>query len=499
MSDGMGAGTSTAGIGHRTLAGATRVLFAESLVFPTGIVTIAFLTRQLGAEGYGIYSLAAAVVGWFEWTVAALFARATIKLVGDREDWRPIATRILQLNLAISAIVTAALWVLAPAAAAWLGEPLLARPIRLFALDIPLFTLAYVHRNILTGLGHFGLRAGAVAARWIARLLLIVALVSLGLSTTGAILGSLGASLVEFLIVRRYDRPRLIQRTHAPVRPLYAYALPLFLFAVSARICQQIDLFALKALGSSTVEAGFYAAAQNMSFVPGVVGVAFTPVLLSALARLLREGAVEHARRLGRDSLRLVLLLVPFAAMTAGASEEIAQFVFGGSFRAAAPLLAILIFPSVASVMTAIATTILTAAGKPTWPFALVAPLVPLSIAGHLVAIPRWGALGAAGVTTAAGLLGAAAALAAVYHLWWILPPVSTLVRAAAISFVVYAAALLWPTPSWLLILKLAMLSAVIPSTFWFLREFDGRELKLVRSLLLPPRTARGEGGVPAP
>jgi hypothetical protein len=65
----------------RTLDGAVRVFLADGLLLPSGLLTAAFLARQLGAEEYGVFALAAATVAWAEWSVASLFARATYKLV----------------------------------------------------------------------------------------------------------------------------------------------------------------------------------------------------------------------------------------------------------------------------------------------------------------------------------------------------------------------------------------------------------------------------------
>lgn len=471
-------------IGRQTLAGTARIFLADALILPTGLITVAFLTRRLGTDGYGLLSLASVLIAWVEWTVVSLFARATIRLIGESRAWKPLATRVLQLNLAVSLTVTAGLWLVAPAVAAGLDEPRLAFFLRLFALDIPLFVLAYTHGNIITGIGEYALRAQGIAARWLARLILVVVFVSLGLSVKGAILGSIGASLVELLVVRRYDRPRLFERARAPTRVLYAYALPLFLYTLSLTIYHKVDLFALKALRSTTAEVGLYAAAQNMSLVPGLFAAAFTPLLLSTLSRLIRDEARDHARDMGRDSLRLALLLLPFAAMTAGASGEIVRFLFGAPFGPAGPLVALLIFAGVAAVMTSVATTILTAGSKPSWPLRLVGPLVPLSILGHLGAIPRWGGMGAAAVTTVAAFLGAAATLGAVHRLWGILPPASTLWRSAAIGLGAYASAVLWPAVSWLLVVKISLISGAIPMAYWLLGEFSQRELELARSLL---------------
>lgn len=464
---------------------------AEALIFPTGLVTSAFLTRNLGAEGYGLFSLAAMLVAWIEWTLAALFTKPTIRSVRLAADWKPLGTRILHLDLAAGVSAMAALWLFAPALAEVLNAPRLAGPLRLFAVDIPIFTYVAVHRSMLTGLGAFGLRATAVATRWMARLVLILLLVGAGLSVTGAILASIGASLAELVVARRYDRAPLLAWPRVSTQPFLAYAWPLFLAALATHVYKEIDLFALKALGGTLAETGFYAGARNLSIVTSVFTAAFSPLLLATLSRLMRDGDTEHARDMGRDSVRLILLLVPFAALVAGAPGEIVRLVLGDGFAPAGPLLAWLIFAGLAGALVAVGNTILIAGSRPRWALALALPLVPLAILGHLYAIPRWGPIGAAGVTTLTGCLGGAASLAAVHRAWSILPPAASVARSAGLALAAYLVASTWATPGWTVVLKLAAVSTAIPLVFLVMGEFTPRERSLGRSLLSLDRLGR--------
>jgi len=470
--------------GRHTLDGTVRVFLAEALLLPTGLITAAFLTRRLGPEHYGLFVLAVTLVAWIEWGITSIFSRAAIKFVGESEDWRPVGTTLMRLHLAASAGAMLLLWLLAIPIAGWLNEPVLAPYLCLFALDIPLHSLSQAHRNILIGIGGFRQRALTSAGRWISRLLLIVLLVELGLSVPGAILGSIGASLVELAIGRWYVRPALFSRSSFPVRQLWDYAGPLFLSALSLSCYSRLDLFILKALGGTAGQAGIYGAAQNLSLLPGIFALALSPLLLSTLSRLLHAGDAGLAKEMGRHAMRAVLWLLPVAAMIAGAAPEIVQLFFGPLFLPAAPLLAVLIFGAVASVMLSVATSILIAVGKPGWTFALAAPLVPLAVAGHLMVIPRLGAIGASFVTTLLAILGALATVLAVYRLWRILPPAGTLWRSVLACGLAFALAALWPAPGLLLLVKLPVIGVVIVLAFKVLREFNAHEIALARSVL---------------
>lgn len=482
---------------QRILDGTILVFLSELLMLPTGIITAGFLTRRLGSGDYGLWTLAVTLVTWIEWGVTSVFSRATIKVVGDADDWRPVAAVVLRLHLGVSLAVTLALWLLATPIAALFKEPTLASYLRLMALDVPVFSLAFAHRHILIGIGGFRQRAYASAGRWIARMLLIVLFVALGFLVTGAILGCIGASLVELTLCRFYIRPSLFCRSTFPARQLWDYALPLFLFGLTLRFYDKLDLFALKALGGTAAQAGFYGAAQNLALLPGIFAVSYSPLLLSTLTRTLRDGRLDEAREMGRKSLRVVLWMLPFAGMAAGIASEIVRLIFGSHFLPAAPLLSVLIFGALGLVMLSVTTSILIAVGKPGWTLGLMGPLIPIAVVGHLLLIPRFGAVGAACVSAFVAGLGGLASVAAVYRLWRILPPAATLWRSLLIGGVAYVFCALWHTPHLWLLLKLPAVTLLILLMFLALGEFSTDEVAPLRSALRWQTTSPNKFGRP--
>ena len=466
------------------LGGTIRIFLAEALLLPTGILTAAFLTRKLGAEGYGLFTLAATIVSWVGWSLTSIFTRATIKFVGETEDWRPVGATVLRLHLWVGGGAMLLIWLLADGVAMLLREDAIAGYLRLFALDIPLFCLAYAHRSILVGVGGFSQRAIATASRWMARLVLILLLVEMGISIWGAILGSVGASLVELVICRFYIRPSLFARSNFPVQKLWDYGVPLFLFALSMRLYEKLDLFALKILGGTAAQAGFYGAAQNLSLIPGIFSLAFAPLLLSTLTRTLYAGDRIAAKKISRDAMRAVFLMLPFAGMTAGAAPEIVRLIFGKAFLPAAPLLAVLIFGALALAMISITTAILTAAGKPDWTFILTAPLLPLAIVGYRWLIPQLGAIGASIVFTSCASLGALVTVLAVYRLLQVLPPHQTIWRTILVCGLAHAIATYWSVVGFWLVLKLLAIAFVILLALLLLGEFTKSEISSISSMI---------------
>ncbi|MDB9529346.1 oligosaccharide flippase family protein [Oscillatoria sp. CS-180] len=487
--------SSTAKTNRQILDGTLWVFLAEGLILPTGLITAGFLTRRLGQEGYGLFTLASVLVAWIEWSITSIFSRTTIKFVGEAEDWRSIGTLVLRLHLALSVGITLLVWLLAPAIAASFHEPALGQYLRLLSLDIPVFSMASAQRNILIGRGKFRERALATAGRWTLRLLLIVLLVGLGFSVTGAILGTIGASVVELVIATCFAPTAWFKRVDFPMRSLFGYAIPLFCFAMAMRLYDKLDLIILKLLGGSAEESGLYGAAQNLAFIPTILSISFSPLLLSSLSRLLAAGELVQAKELARHALRLVIGLLPIGAITIATAPAIVKLIYGDAFLPTAPILSVLIFSSLGLMMISIGTTILTAADRPKTPFLIAAPLLPLAICCHWWAIPRLNTLGAAWVTALVAQVGAGAMVIAIYRLWHIWPPISTFLRSLLVCGAIYAVAMHWSASGFWLLPQLILLALLVPIGFLSLGEFSRREVALMGSLLLGflPTTVKGK------
>ncbi len=467
------------GVTARTLDGTVRVFLAEALILPTGLLTAAYLTRKLGPADYGVLSLAVSLVAWLQWSLSSFFTRASIQVVGESADWRPVGAVLLRVHLlsggVLAVLVAAAAWPVANA----LREPQLTGYLLLLAPEVVLSAVVAAHRNLMVGTGQYTPRAVVSAARWLSRLALIVLFVEWSGSVAGALLGNVLASAVELIACRRFIRPGWRVKPGAfPIERLLRPAVPLFLGALCLRIFDKLDLFALKLLGGTAADAGYYVAAQNLAFVPSLVSISFSPLLLSSLCRLGREGATVEARELVRRTVCVSLWLIPAGAIAAGSAGGIVRTVYGSQFHASAPLFALLIGASIALVFVSVHTALLTAAEKSLWTFWLTLPLLPMACAGYPLCIPPFGLRGAALVTLGAAVVTAGATVFITYRTWKCPPAAAHWVRAFAGGFLFWHLATGWPVEGWLLLVKLSVLVLTLPVYLWLTGEFNSSERK---------------------
>ena len=471
--------------GRHLMDGTARTFLAGLLLPLTGLITAAFLTRRLGTDGYGLLVLAATLFGWFELSINALFSRATIKFVGEAPDWSPVGMTAIRLHVMTGAAGGLFLALLSFPLAWLLHEPRIVPYIGLYALHLPISSLSQAHQNILIGIGQFRHRALSNAGRWLARLVLILLLVDLGLSVSGAILGSLGAALIELAVARHGLRLPFLGELRVAIRPFYDLGLVLGVASLCHLVFSSLSLIMLKVLGGTIHQVGIYGAAQNLAILPGLFGAAFSPLLLSTVNRLIAEGKMDQAKDIGRGAMRIVMGLLPFGALAAGAAPEIVTWVFGRSFEDAGPILAWLIFGAVAFVMVPVAAVIATASGAVRFTLYLSGPLVLVAGMANYILIPSFGAGGGAMATVLCQFIAAALSVYMIHYVWSIAPPVETLWRSLVISALAYTLAIVWPVSGILVLAKLAGISAVILLSYLALREFSAEEMVAAR-LFLP-------------
>jgi O-antigen/teichoic acid export membrane protein len=432
---------------------------------------------------FGLFALALRLVSWIEWTCLSVFYSAIVKFTSEEDDWRAVGTTVLRLYLVVGGGIGALLWIMSSPLARAFNEPAMATYLKLFAIDIPIFSLFSVNSSMLEGRGLFKERAWIGSSYWIARLALVILFVEMGLSVNGAIIGVVGASIGGLSISRVFVRPPVFSGATFPMRRLLGFSAPVFMSSLSLRMFR-LDVIALKVLGATAAQVGFYSAGQSLSIHTSLLSGALSPSLLSTLSRLIKQGDESKAKDIGRTAMRLVIWLLPFAAMTAGAATEIVVLVFGKEFVSAGPVLAFLIFAAVGFIGTTMARAIIVAIGRPGWTFLVIGPVLPIAFIGYLILIPRMGGVGAAMVTAFTTCSAAVASFLAVYKIWGILPPAKTFWKSALCSGLALSIAVFWPVSGLMVILKLVAIVFAIFIAFLLLGDFTDGEVDLIRTLV---------------
>lgn len=448
----------------RVLAdGAVRGFAAEMLLLPTGLVTAAVLARVLGPADYGRFSLAASIVGWVTLSTIAILGRAAIKVISESADWRPIAATLLRARLVIGFAATALLIVLASVLASAFDARALAPLLQVFAVDVMLANLVRAHRETLTAIGQYRAVARLSMLRWLIRMVLIVAFVWWYRSVMAAVAATVLTTFIELLLARHRVHMPWRHAERSSMRALWTVAAPLLVFGLAFQLHTRVDLFAVTVLqrhvASVAQQTGWFGAAQNLAVAPGLFMMTVAPLLLATLGRLQRDGEHASAIVMSRDVLRVTTALLPGAAVVAVCASELVTVIFGANFLGAAPLLGPLFAGGLALCILAVAISILTAADRTVAVSQLGLLLLGSAVLGHLLIVPRYGAVGAAWSTLFSSSSTCLVSLWAVHRTWQV-HAIPTLLRSGVLGGLLCGAGVLVVTTTWWgLVLKLSVLS----------------------------------------
>ncbi len=464
--------------------GTIKVLAAEGLLIPAGVVTAAYLGRSLGPAGYGLYSVAASLVVTLEWAIAALFNRTIVKLVSESADWKPVGASLVRLQTGVGAALGLLLWLGASRLAALFSEPQLAPLLQWFALEVPIAAASNASRNVLTGRGRYGARALAGAARSVSRPIFVIAFVAAGWSIAGAVVGSVVSTLAAYLVVQALARVPWRAGGRLPLRHVGRIALPMFVVALGVRFIDKLGLIATKLLGGSGQEAGFYAAAQNFSLAPSLFAMSLTPLLLASVASAYARREPESAERLGREGYRATILLMPWAGLLVGAAPEILRFVYGAGFEPAASLAGPLVIAGLAFALVSVSTALLLAGDRARLASTCLWPVLPAAVVAHALVVPAYGPFGAALVTAVSASVSLGASLVVVRATLGISPPMGSALRSSVVTVVTVALAAGWSTQGPWLLVKAIVGSAVAIGLLTVAGELSRGDFNRARTVL---------------
>ncbi len=466
--------------GRQLVVGSIQGFIGSAVSLPTGIITAAFLSRQLGPELYGDLTVVCFIIIFIEAAITLGFERAAVKLTVESTPWQESATGVLQVQLIISILAALVVITAAPRISGWMNAGDIAFYLQVYAVGIPVTGMGKIHKAILIGRGHFKLKAWLDGSYWVLRLALVIFLFLVRPSVTAVLIANIISVAVVLSAARIFVKPAIFSvPAGTEIAKLWLYTWPLYFFTMCIHLGQAMDLILVKA-GLPAGNAGFFAAAKNLTIVPGLVTLGMAPVLLSKLSGLLAEDCGSQARHLLESSIRFVVCLLPFAGMSAGAAGEVVQLIYGARFIPATSLLAVLIFGAVGLTLTQVNAAGLIAAGKTRLPLSIMGPLVPMTAIAYVQCIERFGAVGAAVVTTVASVLTATLTALAVRRAWCLPPRVFLWVKSGMLTVIAFLAAQMWATPGSMLLVKLMLISIGIVVAFWglgelsFLSEPDG-------------------------
>jgi len=374
-----------------------------------GRFVIAFLlARVLGAEQFGIYSLA----------LSAAAIVSTISLLGmDDAVLRNIAVHAshkdeeglwgtLQLTigftLTMSIILGAGLYIFAePIAENLFSEPLLVPMLHLVAMIIPILTLSEM--LLFATRGFTRMDYGVIARDFIQipiRFVLLCILVFINLNAFTAMItfgvADLTASIVlVYFLNKEFPLKRPFNSAKRDVRGLLNFSLPFWFSDILNTVRNNIQVMMLGSLSTIT-SAGIFTIVSRVNLLSIITYRSVQTSIRPIIAELQSKNKWHDVGRLYQTSTRWALLVnIPMTLIMILYSEEI-LLIFGESFVEGGMALTILAVSEFVKVLTGMSGTIIDMSGLNRLKMVNTVIQVVLVVGINVYLIPRWGLLGAA-------------------------------------------------------------------------------------------------------
>lgn len=371
------------------------------------VITL-LLARLLGAEQYGVYSLALSVAAITS-TVSMLglddAVMRYVAIYSSRRDesglWGALQVS-LGTSLILGVMLGAALFLLAEIISVNLfHEPQLTPLIRLISIVIPFLTLSEM--LMFATRGFKKMEYSVIAENFVQltlRLVLIVVLGMIGLNPYLAVIvfgiSDIAASIVlVFFLNKEFPLRRPLNTARRDTREIYNFALP---FWVSDLINTFRGHFQTILLGSLTTvtSAGIFAVVNKVNLLGHMSYRSIQTSSQPIIAELQSNGEWEQVGRLYKTISRWALTLnIPLILIMMLFPKQLLG-MFGSSFTEGSSALMILALAELAIVITGMSGPIIDMTGHNKLKMVNSVTQVIISLGMNILLIPRWGLLGAA-------------------------------------------------------------------------------------------------------
>lgn len=367
-----------------------------------GYATYVVVARAFTTAEFGVYGVLSSIINVLNTVVGTGTNQGISRLVSRHPDagpwilmrgfwWSSVATLGLGIGLGSAAALIASL----------LHDPSLGPLLQIAAVVPGMYAFNAIYAGYLNGVGALARQGFAIIALAVARAALIGAAALLGYGIEGTLYGAGLAALIAAACARALagsppGAGRLELRFTGFSRMMLSFAsVSLLLQLVLAS-----DILLVKSLtrgGVADEQAGLYTAAQSIARIPYFLLLGVSQMVYPKLsARWAGNGAIAARTTSSFVLSGLCVVLAGILAVTLPLSDAVVSVVYPARYAASAGLLGWLLAGSAALSLAEASLTMLSGAGGPRRPAAVLAVALASQLALGLFLVPRHGAAGAA-------------------------------------------------------------------------------------------------------
>jgi len=465
--------------------GTLYLMSAQVVLMGTGYVMHFVLGRNLGPDLYGIFGVVLYLTLMLREIFLPGFSQAVSKYTAENNKLAfPIIVEGIKIQLILSIFIFLLYFSLSGFVANLLSDVRLVPYLRLSAFIIPLYGIYSVFCGSLNGLRKFKVQSLIWALRGVARAGFVIALVFLGFSVGGAVLGLVLAAFVMMLIAWYLGRLGSTPGTFQSSK-LIGFGIPIIIYSSALFLLLDVDLLFVKGLLLENAAVGLYTSAKTLARVPYFIFNALSHSLFPSISRSFSVKDIALTKKYINQSLRYTaMILVPIASVVSGTAESLVRTVYSSGFAGAGTPLSILIFGiSIFSVFM-ILSTIIMATGRPKISMIIALGIVPINIVLNYMLIPRYELVGAALATLVSFLGGLCVAAVYIYVKFKTLMSIFSLLRISAASVIIFIISIKLSFTGMALAGEYIVLFALYVALLFFFGEIRREDMRIAKDIL---------------
>jgi O-antigen/teichoic acid export membrane protein len=318
-----------------------------------------FIARLLGSDLYGLYAIALTspnlITIFRDWGVPSAMIRYASQYRAEQRatEVRSIIMAGLVFEIAMGLALTVASLTLSNYLAINVfNRPTIAPLIQVASFSIFSTSLISAATAAFTGSDRMELNSIMIICQSVVKTALMIALVALGLGTSGAVIGFTISALIAGLIgmlftwfifknLPRQDHFKL--EIKAYITEMLKYGVPLSLSTIVAGSLAQYYAFLLPIFVLDNAVIGNYGIAQNFVVLISFFATPITTMLFPAFSKLDFQKDKETLKNVYQFSIKYAsLLVVPVATLVMSLSDPAVSTIFGSTYEKASLFLALL-------------------------------------------------------------------------------------------------------------------------------------------------------------
>lgn len=371
------------------------LLLSRAGGYPLALLNSVIIARALGAEALGAYAYAMGLAALFgllpNLGISTLLTR-TLARVPDG------GAGIVAAAVRAQALLAGGVLLLIPTFASLLPtQPVPIGYAVLAAVQLCVGTLSWPYLAILAGRARYDRLAIVELAAGVTGTASVLVAAALSGTVLAFLLAHVAAAGLAVTISRSLAAPHVPPGGDHTVRlrSLFRQAAPLGASTAMQSLYTRLDVVMLGQMASPRA-LGLYSAAYKPINVAVYFGNTVAGVLLPLMAQEPRAGTPLAFTR----AMRGLWAAAPGMAVgISGLASPVLRALFGAEFAPAAPMLVVLAWSAAANWLYAPMAISLQARDRERWWLLSLILAAIVNALGNLWAIPRWGGLGAAGVT----------------------------------------------------------------------------------------------------